>query len=143
MPRRISCTADLEKEMDGIQAIKRENDLTAIRVRSNMTDLIDYGSEMSGVRGVIRTPTGETVLIVKHYPRDGGISEADAEQGLTAIQVSGDAMQGNDSQCAQILSLIHDKGVSESFVSVSETAMTLYLPKKDADRAWKIISGMI
>lgn len=128
--------------MDGIQAIKRENDLTAIRVRSDINDLIDRVYESFVVRGVIRTPTGETVLVVDGYS-DGGISDADAERGLSAIRVSGDAMQGNDSQCTQILSLIHDKGVSESFVSVNETEMTLYLPKKDADRAWKIISEMI
>ena len=136
--------------MDGIQAIKKEKNLTAITVRRSNKDggasvLLD-----GSVRGVIMPTPNETVIITDERTAgriNGEAAEAgvsiETEDGLGSLTVCGDCMLGKDAIGARLLSLLHAGGVYERFVSVSEIVFTVYLPEKDIDRAWTILVNEI
>lgn len=125
--------------MDGIRAIKREKNLTAIAVEP---DDAAIGALLASeqLRGLIKPAAGRAVAVLSGTPPVG--CEVVSRE-LCALTISGDSMQGKDQRCAEIMSILCESGICETFVSVSEIGMTLYLHEPDADRAWRRLAEMI
>lgn len=127
--------------MEEIQAVKREKDLTALTVRSDDFELIERIEKSYPIRGVIKPSCGETVVFVSGFP-DGGLPDVCSERGMTAITLSGDAMQGKNSTVRKLFFALRAAGIAERYISVSDIGITLYFSEHDGEMAWKILSQL-
>ena len=136
--------------MDGIQAIRREKNLSAIVVNRCSNVRHEYISADHRVRGIISPNPCEVVVIT-----DGGDAdelfceivkagtEARIERGLSCISVFGDSMLGREATGAKLLSRLHLAGIKERFISLCEIVFAVYLNESDCDTAWKILKEEI
>ena len=136
--------------MDGIQAIRREKNLSAIVVNRRSNVRCERILADHRVRGIISPNPSETVVITDTEDADGLFCEivksgddARIESGLGCISVFGDSMLGREATGAKLLSLLHFVGINERFVSVCEIVFTAYLNESDCDTAWKILTKEI
>lgn len=127
--------------MEGIQAVKREKDLTALTVRSDDFELIERIEKSYPIRGMIKPPCGETVVFISGFSA-GDMPDVCSERGMTAITLSGDAMHGKNSHVQKLFFALCAAGIAERYVSVSDIGITLYFSERDGDMAWKILSQL-
>ena len=127
--------------MDGIQALKREKDLSALTVRSGINEAVRLVPE-DCIRGVIMPSPHECVIITDSSAAHGSRS-GDVTAGLSSVTVSGDRMLCGEENAARILSALHSAGVSARYVSVSETGVTAYVGADESDKAWAALLELI